>query len=494
MKNNTTKKELKIVLSPELYDELRFTFRPAQLENIIYKPEIISETKWQCCCGSECELDVCPICGMEKHTVFSKVNPAYLARHRKARIAKRRKATQDKQALMAAQMLKKNQKQQKKNNKRLGTLIGIIFLCIAILFCFVIIFKTADKPVVNTPIDTTIDAENTNTPESTNTPAPTNTPDDTTTEPSTDTSTTPPTDTTTPAPVVPSEPVKVPSENTDGIVSTVADGTWPEGASGNTSIGGLVYTNENYDYIAKDGITVLDKSGNVVAVLTTNKALGITGFDKYIFYIDESNIVHRINTETNEDTAFLFKANSICAYEGELYYVSSEPKGLYASDVNGNTIKIISDTDIYTVNVTANKLYFSTDAGLCVLSSKDGNVKIFCPDGAKATSIIEITGCVFYTGTDGRLKFYNPVISNSFGVEYPRYEVSFTYVCAFNNRVYVKTVSQYTNAVAWISTTWTPGNALFAPAAFTSTGITTDALYVTSSAIYDGELNRTSIS
>ena len=66
MKNNNSKKELKIVLSPELYDELRFTFRPAQLENIIYKPEIINETKWQCCCGSECELDVCPICGMER--------------------------------------------------------------------------------------------------------------------------------------------------------------------------------------------------------------------------------------------------------------------------------------------------------------------------------------------------------------------------------------------------------------------------------------------
>ena len=54
----TSKKELKIVLNAELYDELRYVFRPDQLENIIYKPEIINEKRWLCCCGSESELEI----------------------------------------------------------------------------------------------------------------------------------------------------------------------------------------------------------------------------------------------------------------------------------------------------------------------------------------------------------------------------------------------------------------------------------------------------
>ena len=91
----TSKKELKTVLNAEIYDEMRFVFRPDQLENIIYKPEMLGDKKWQCCCGSESELEICPICGMEKHTVFSKVNAGYLAHHRKTRIARKRKAMQD---------------------------------------------------------------------------------------------------------------------------------------------------------------------------------------------------------------------------------------------------------------------------------------------------------------------------------------------------------------------------------------------------------------
>ena len=476
-----SKKELKIVLSAELYDELRFTFRADQLENIIYLPEVLDEKKWQCCCGSESELDVCPICGMEKNTVLSKVNANYLARHRKARIARRRKAVQDQQAMMASQMIKKN-KTKSDDKKKLGTFIGIIFLCVAILICAAIVFGGNDKDNPKKPVDTPVNTSELNPPEtsdrqpdeSKDTPDDTKAPDDTT-PPQTD-----------PVPT----PVDIPSEPAEIDFLTIKDGAVSPGASGNTSVGGLLYSGDEFDYIAKDGIKVVDKSGNEAGVLTQNKALGITGSGTYIFYIDEQNTVHKADTKSQEDTAFAFKAKTICAYYDELYYIPLEESGLFACNFDGNKTKTLTKLNVYALNNTADKLYFSTDESLCVITSKDGNVKTFCPLGAKATSIIEITNCIFYTSADGNLRFYTPVNPDGTGVEYPRYNLSFTYVMAYEHRVYVRTYNQATGAIEWISTVWTPNTKLFAPDAFTSTGITTESLYVTNNAVYDGELNR----
>ena len=506
MERTNTKKELKVVLSPELYDELRFIFRPEALENIIYKPEILSETKWQCCCGSESELEVCPICGMEKNTVLSKVNASYLARHRKARIAKKRKAAQDKQALMAAQMLKKTNKakKDKDNNKRVGTLIGVLFLCVAVIACIYIIFN--DNPQNDKPKDTTGITANTTSPEETTTTPEdtTNTPEDTTKGP--EDTTTPPEDTTmTPEdttipeetePVIPppAEPIQVPTTVTKDVIATIGEGKWASGAVGNLAAGGLLYTDNEYDYIANNGIRVLDKTGKEVSVLTENKALCLTGGGKYIFYIDEQNTIHKINTETKEDTSFSIKASSICTYFDELYYTPFEAKGLYAADFNGNIWKVLTLQQVYAISNVAEKLYFSTEESLCVITSKDSNVLSICADGAKATSILEIVDCIFYTSQKGELKFYNPKLSQIPGIEFPRYNVKFTCITSYENRVYIKTVNPYTNAVEWICTRWTPGTRMFAPASFASTGIYTDSFYATSTAIYDGNFNRRTVS
>lgn len=514
MEKTNTKKELKVVLSPELYDELRFIFRPETLENIIYKPEILSETKWQCCCGSESELEVCPICGMEKNTVLSKVNASYLARHRKARIAKKRKAAQEKQALMAAQMLKKTNKakKDKDNNKKAGTLIGVLFLCVAVIACIFIIFN--DKPQDDNPKDTTGTTINTTSPEDTTavpedtTAAPeetTTSPEDTTKSPE-DTTTTPedttttPEDTTTipeetgPATPPPAEPIQVPTTVTKEVIATIGEGKWASGAVGNLAAGGLIYTDDQYDYIANNGIRVLDKAGKEVSVLTENKALCLTGSGKYIFYIDEQNNVHRINTETKADLAFSIKASSICTYFDELYYTPFEAKGLYAADFFGNNLKILTLQQVYAISNVAEKLYFSTEESLCVITSKDSNVLSICADGAKATSILEIVDCIFYTSEKGELKFYNPKLSQIPGIEFPRYNVKFTCITAYENRVYIRTVNPYTNVVEWICTRWTPGTRMFAPTSFASTGIYTDSFYATSTAIYDGNFNRRTVS
>ena len=483
---NNTKKELKIVLNPELYDELRFTFRPELLENIIYLPETLENNKWQCCCGSTSDLEVCPICGMDKNTVFSKVNALYLSRHRKARIARKKKAVQDQQAMMAAQLLKKNKKQTQpdEKNKKFGILVGVIILCAAVIASIAIIFNENDNP--KNPIDTTIggvvqttvpdttlfETEDITSPES----------EDTTDIPETQ----PEPETT--APIV---PVQVPIANSTDVISTVADGKWPIGASGNVSVGGLVYTNGEYDYIALNGITVLDKSGNTVSTLTPNKALGITGSGTYIFYIDEQYTVHRIDITTKEDVSFSFKARMICVFCDELYYVPNEGPGFYASNFYGDITKIITTTlNIYALNNTADKLYFSTDESLAVITSQDGSVTTFCPDGAKTQNIIEITECIFYTDSKGVLKFYNPKLGPNPGFEYPKYGMNITYVSAYENRVYVRAVNPTTGAVIWLYTRWIPGTQLFASANFKTTGITTDSLYITGSAVYDGNLNR----
>ncbi len=485
---NNTKKELKIVLSPELHDELRFTFRPELLENIIYLPEALGNNKWQCCCGSTSELDVCPICGMDKNTVFSKVNAAYLARHRKARIARKKKAVQDQQAMMAAQLLKKNKKQKHpdEKTKKFGILVGVIILCASVIASIAIIFSGNDEP--KKPIDTTINTVQQTSPADTTIPEESETlspeTEETTDIPETEPATPPETT----APIV---PVEVPITNSTDVISTVADGKWPSGASGNVSVGGLVYTSGEYDYIASNGITVLDKSGNTVSTLAANKVLGITGSGTYIFYIDEQYSVHRIDITTREDITFPFKARMICVFYDELYYVPNEGPGFYASNFYGDKTKIITTTlNIYALNNTADKLYFSTDESLAVITSQDGSVTTFCSDGAKTQSIIEITECIFYTDSKGVLKFYNPKLGPNPGFEYPRYGMNITYVSAYENRVYVRAVNPANGAVIWLYTRWIPGTQLFAPANFKSTGITTNSLYITESAVYDGNFNR----
>lgn len=483
----TSKKELKIVLNAELYDELRYVFRPDQLENIIYKPEIINEKRWLCCCGSESELEICPICGMEKHTVLSKVNPGYLAHHRKMRIQRKKKAMQDQQAMMAAQIIKKNKKSTKKNKsvdtKKIGTVIGILLLCIALIASVAIIFggnsskDPSKKPDETKTNVTTQDNGTTN-----------SSPD--TDEPVSDETTVPPVVETDPPETTPPEPVVVPNEAVNKNPATLKDGQYAPGASGNTTAGSLVFSGETHDYVAIQGLRVVDKNGAEISVITEKTVLGVTATGSFVFYIDENYNVHRYNTESTEDIILSYRAKQICVFFDEIYYTSPDETGLFAANLDGYRTKIITNLEIFAVSNTADKLYFSTSESLGVITSKDGSALTFCKDGAKATSIFEITNCVFYTAADGKLKFFFPQKKIGFGIEYPIYDVNITHVSAFGNRVYVKTVNPRTNAVLWYVTTWTPGTKLFTPAKFRSTGITTESLYVSNNAVYDGNLVR----
>ena len=478
----TSKKELKIVLTPELYDELRFVFRPDQLENVIYKPEILGEKKWQCCCGSESELEICPICGMEKHTVFSKVNSNYLAHHRKTRIARKRKAMQDQQAMMAAQIVKKNKKtkaKKEKSGKKFGAIVGVLILCLAIV-ASVAIIANSDKP--KNPNKETVD---TTTAIIGQTTTPT---EETTIIP--DTTIPEPVETTPIVETTPPEVIISPVESSNKSPATIKDGAWAAGATGNTSIGGLVYSTEEYDFIALEGIRMIDKNGTEVDELTTNKALALTGNGNYLYYIDEEQLVHRLNIETKQDVTFSFKANKICSYFDELYYTSPEETGLFACNSDGFKTKVATTLDVYALTATADKLYFSTSESLAVITTQEGNVTTFCKNGAKATSILEITGWLFYTTEDGKLNFFYPAKRTGYGSEYPIYNSKITYISAYENKVFVKAVNSRTNAVTWYYTTWTSGTKLFNPYAFKSTGINTEALYVSSTAIYDGNLTR----
>ena len=487
-----SKKELKVVLSAELYDELKYVFRPDQLENILYKPDLLGDKKWQCCCGSESEFEICPICGMEKHTVFSKVNANYLSHHRKERIARKRKAVQNQQAMMASQMIdKKNKKKNNKNksSQKTGIVLGVLVVCIAVVACIFIMIngenakkpvETADKSTVNN-IESNTDNQNqqTQTDEiSTDTGAGD---DETTDSVNVDVK---------PIEVTPPEHIVLSADEINVNPATIEEGKWAEGASGNTSVGSLVYSGETYDFVSNDGIKILDKSGNEVGVLTTNRSLGITGSGSYVFYIDESNNIHKVNTETKEDVTFNIKAKQICACFEEIYYTDLNETGLFACNYDGFKTKTVTTLEVFAVSFTAGKLYFSTNESLSVISSKDGNVSVFCKDGAKATSILEITKCVFYTGVDGKLKFYNPLKNTGFSIEYPSYSLNVTHVSAYDNRVYIRTVNPNTQAVLWYSTKWVPGTRLFAAANFTSTGITTESLYVSNNAIYDGNMIR----
>ncbi len=501
-KTQNNKRELKIVFSSEIYDELKYVFRKDQLKNIIYRPMIIDEKRWLCSCGFETEAEVCPVCGMEKNTVFSRVNANYLMRHRKNRLARHSKSDENKKAMMA-QMIKPTKKQKpKKNNKRTGTLIGVLVLCVALVVSFVMIFGSAnnEQPTVD---QTT---ESPTTPFITDTQSPetdTQTGDNITeSTPSADTTNTPVTDppATEPSPpetdpFIPDseQPTVIPSVNVTTNVATIPNGTVPVGASGNTGMGGLVYSGIEFDYIAKDGITVLDKNGKVSSVLTNNKALSLSGNDKYIAYIAEDNSLHVIDLQTKSDIAFDIKADTVTVAFDRLYYVPFDENGLRSVGFDGKSRQILSDKEVFALNATADKLYFSTSESLCVLTSKDGPVNTFCTDGAYATGIIEMSNFVFYTDKNGVLKFYNPDKASGFSTEYPVFVGKVTAIIAYENRIYLR-VERTDIGTVWHSTKpESVSQRIFDNKNFESTGITTDSLFVTTNAVYDGELNRTQI-
>ncbi|MBR6681562.1 MAG: hypothetical protein IKL40_01100, partial [Clostridia bacterium] len=62
---------------------------------------------------------------------------------------------------------------------------------------------------------------------------------------------------------------------------------------------------------------------------------------------------------------------------------------------------------------------------------------------------------------------------------------------AFENRVYIR-VDNAGN-INWRVTTWEEGTKLFDVNKFVATDITTPSIFVTNNAVFDGELNRTSI-
>lgn len=479
-----SKQELRVTFSPEVYDELKYVFRPDQLENIIYKPQMLEGKKWSCSCGFENEIDRCPICGMEKSTVFSRVNASYLTRHRKARLEKRKNNSEQKKEMMAS-MLKKPSKKKKSDNKS-GIIIGVVTLCIAVFLCALIIFGTSDKTRKKpdaTDTATTVNKDTT----ASQTESPTETgktPDTTEHQPvsTTPVNTEPPV-TLPPAPDT-REPIAiVPAKDN---VATVEKGAYAKGASGNVSSGGRLFCVNEYDYIATDGgITVRDKDGKEISRLTSNAAIAVTGNASYIFYINTDNNVMRVSLADKSEISMNIKAVKIVCIFDTLYFSPLDTLGLKQCNPDGKELRDITNEKVSTVDISADKLYFATDKSLYVITSKEGPATSFCPDGANATSILEMDNYVFYT-SNGNLRVYAPSTYNGFYKVYPLMTgESFTSISAFDGRVYFK--AEINGTFAWYTS-----DVLFTTK--TRLNIKTPSIYVTDKGIYDGNLESLSLS
>lgn len=485
----SVKKELKVVFSDEIYDELKYVFRPDRLENVIYAPAMREDGKWLCSCGFETDLGMCPICGMEKATVFSKVNANYLARHRKDRLAhKQRSSKRSKEALAAGSVPSVGAPAPVEGKgRKIGTIAGVIVLLAAIAVSGWLLFRknpttepreTDDTAIPHTSeIDTSGSGNETNTPE-TNVPE-TNVPE--TSVPETDSPET------TPVKVNDSLSVKVvdsPYEfaNTTAEVSTVAISGWPEGASGNVAMGGLVYTASDADYLVKNGISAFDKEGRLIKQITDTEAKAVDGCNDYLFFTDTDNKLRRVTYDGLHESLFDIGVDKFAVYDGKLFYTPYGSDGLYATDFDGGNARRVSDRKITALNATAGKLYFSTPTGLGVLTAAQSNVTYFAPDAANATSVLELDGSVFYT-VRGLMSLYNPKKASGFGRVYPGDMLSgeqFTAMAQYEDRLYFRVETA-------AGTRWYSMTALFRN--IKPTEVTTPSLFVTDQGYYDGELN-----
>ena len=478
-KKNSVKKELKVVFSDEIYDELKYVFRPDRLENVIYAPAMREDGKWLCSCGFETDLGMCPICGMEKATVFSKVNANYLARHRKDRLAHKQKSSKrSKEALAAGSAPSVGAPAPVEGKgRKIGTIAGVIVLIAAIAVSGWLLFRK--NPATGPSETDDLVIPHTSEPETSGTVDETNVPE--TSAPETD----PPE--TTPVKVNDSLSIKVvdsPYEfaNSTSEVATVAISGWPEGASGNVAMGGLVYTTPDADYLVKNGISAYDKDGQLIRQITDTEAKAVDGCDEFLFFTDTDNKLRRVTYDGLHESLFDIGVDKFAIYDGKLFYTPFGSDGLYATDLDGGNARRVSDQKIIALNATAGKLYFSTPMGLGVLTAAQSNVTYFAPDAANATSVLELDGSVFYT-VRGLMSLYNPKKASGFGRVYPGDMLSgeqFTAMAQYEDRLYFRVETA-------AGTRWYSMTALFRN--IKPTDVTTPSLFVTDQGYYDGELN-----
>lgn len=479
------KQELKIVFSPELNEELRFCFYAEQLEKIIYRPVNIDGKKWQCSCGFANEEEVCPSCGMQKNLAFGKINASYLERHRRERLA-----------MMSGLVQKSRKPKKQKTRGFLVALVAIIIISAAALTVFAIAKIGGDQPVDNGEITD-------NAPDSTSgIGSPDENPDSSsesgydqvtgsdtleTKEPETtsateDTTTQTPPDTTDLPGTTETDKATQPPDTASPPDTTSSPNTTPNppesySASGNSTMGGRVYSAEEYDYIAKDGISAYDKNGKFVKNITENKADFLCGYGKIIFYANDNGIFE-INLETGKDTSTYVteKPSKMAVAHNTLYYCLPSDNTLYSMDGTGG--KKVYAGNVIALEESQGKLYFSAADGLYRVKSNVSEAENINSGGAMCSFIAEMDNLVFYTVWN-QLMAYRESDDRRLGV-YGLDGNNYTAIMLCGNRVYYRAESQ--DGVKWYET-----DILFTYKK--DTGVTTKELYITSGGLYDGNLN-----
>ena len=491
MDNNESKKELKVVFSDEIYNELKYVFRPDRLENVIYRPMMKEDGKWLCTCGFETDLGMCPICGMEKATVFSKVNANYLARHRKERLLRKQKSGKSRKKDLAASSAVKRPSQGSSKGKKIATLIGVAVLLAAIAVSVFLLVRDNTPKTDPDTTDRTISFE-TDIPETGNGPSSVDTEPVSSADPETDE--TPETD-------KPDEKefsdlilneIDSPYEtaNAEGGVATLKISEWAKGESGNANAGGKVFVSQEHDYLAKDGISEYDKNGVFVRKVTDTIALSLTGNDTYIFFTDGEHKLRRVTYDGMKESIGAVSADKLIVFGNKLFYTPYGEDGLYSLDPVSGILRQVTSLKVTSLNVAAGKLYFSTSESLAVLVSPDGAMMTFCKDGANAESIMEFDTAVYYT-SNGNFRLYKPEKLAVYGVDYGTFYPGGMYagqqfrgMVQFDDRLYYK--AEFGGTSMWYADT-----VLFAGTS--ETGVTTPDIYATDNGFYDGELNFHSV-
>jgi len=409
-KRHGLKQELKIVFSPELNEELKYCFYPEQLEKIIFRPLILDETRWQCSCGSVCEGDCCPVCGMQKNLAFGKINAMYLEKHRKERLA------------MMSTLVKPAKKPKKSLGGRLSVIVAVILIAaLAVAAIALIATRGEEKPVDGTvdpgtsesapavtsggetdPISSGDDSSSsdpssesiaspettTDAPETTETPETTTDAPETTTEaPETTTqapeTTTAAPETTTQAPettAAPAVTAPAPSANLPTPESY-------EPSVGNATMGGKVYSAEKQDYVVLNGsLKEYGKDGTAVRTLKDSGVSLVSGEGQTLYFaLKEGVYALDLSTGREDKLAIEGEVDRMTAVHGALYYHSKTDNALYRY-ADGKSALLASGR-VYALEASAGKVYFSTSDGLFRVKDGSADAENINPAGGQCSSI-----------------------------------------------------------------------------------------------------------
>lgn len=160
-------------------------------------------------------------------------------------------------------------------------------------------------------------------------------------------------------------------ENTPTITNgamNIASSTSFSTHTGNINQKGTVYQDGKQIYMCDDNgqLVVMDTKLENQKVLVNEECQYINVTDDYIYYVDKSYHLHRIQKDgTNQETVIDKAVYYVIVKDNKIYYqLDSDKESLYVYDLETKKEKQLNNQSTYNINVTDDCIYYTSKDGI----------------------------------------------------------------------------------------------------------------------------------